>query len=600
MSGNAPAGALRIGKLVGRYRAPLSVAFAALLLEAAAGLLEPWPLKVVFDYVIASKPMPAWLAAWPALTSDRVRLLDAAAVAVIVIALVGAASTFVEKYVSTSVGQRVGRDVRDTLYHHFQRLSLAFQERQRTGDLVVRLTSDIEAVQDFVSTMMLGMILDILSLVGMLAVMWYLDWRFTLIAASVAPVLFFVVYRLTRRIRDAARVVKWQESELASVIQESAAAKRVVKAFAREGYEEQRLDRESERSVEVALRARSIKARLAPLVDVVLAVGTALVLVTGVRLVLSSQLTAGALLVFILYLGRMYKPMKDLSKATDTVSRAQVGFERIGALLREQNMIPERPDARRAPAFKGDIELAHVRFGYAPDRPVLTDVSLQVKPGQAAAIIGVTGSGKSTLISLIPRLYDVWQGEIRVDGRDVRDYTLQSLREQVSFVLQDTVLFRASVWQNIAYGRPDATQREIVDAAVAANAHDFILALPQGYDTVLGERGDTLSEGQQQRIAIARAIVRNAPILLLDEPSAALDAGSEEVVFDAIATLMRGRTSITIAHRLATARRADVIFVLDEGRIVEQGTHEELMRTGGLYTRLYRIQFGTAAEVIPT
>jgi ATP-binding cassette subfamily B protein len=291
--------------------------------------------------------------------------------------------------------------------------------------------------------------------------------------------------------------------------------------------------------------------------------------------------------------------MKDLSKMADTLSKAAVGFERIAEILNIERQVCDRPGALPAPPFKGRIEFANVRFGYAPEQTVLNDVSLLVEPGQRAALVGLTGSGKSTLIGLIPRLYDTLGGQILIDGQDVRSYTLASLRQQVSFVLQEAVLFHATVAQNIAYGKPGATREEIVRAATLANADEFISRLPQGYDTLIGERGDTLSGGQRQRIAIARAIIRDAPILLLDEPSAALDPQSEELVFQGLARLLEGKTSITIAHRLATVRRADVIFVLNDGVISERGTHEQLLALNGLYARLYRMQFRTKDAVEP-
>ena len=566
----------------------LLVSAAAMLVQSITELLEPWPLKVIFDFVLGGKTVPAWLAPW--VGDAPLQVLDAAAVAVVAIATVSAVSTYTEKYCSSTVGKRVGYELRHRLYHHVQRLSLSFYEKRQTGDMVVRLTSDIDAAEDFVASI-LQITLDLITIIGMTAVMFYLDWRFSLIGLSVSPVLFVMVYRYTRRIKAAARDVKAKESALASVVQEAMVSARVVKTFAAEDLEEQRLDEESRASVAVSLKARSLKARLAPMVDVIVAVGTCLVLWYGVRLVLLGTLTAGSLLVFVIYLGKMYKPMKNLAKMSDTLSKAAISFERIRDVLGIESQIHDQPNAVAAPRFSGRIEFADVEFGFGPDQTVLSGLNMTVVAGQRVAIVGPTGSGKSTLLCLIPRLYDPRRGRVMIDGRDIRDYKLQSLRRQISFVLQDTLLFRATVADNIAYGRPDATEEQIKRAARLARADEFIARLPDGYQTMLGERGETLSGGQRQRIAIARALIRDSPILLLDEPSAALDAESEEAIFEGLNTLTAGRTSITIAHRLATVRNADRIFVLDDGRIIESGTHNQLLAAGGLYARLYRIQF---------
>jgi ATP-binding cassette, subfamily B, bacterial len=438
---------------------------------------------------------------------------------------------------------------------------------------------------------LLGVLINAMTLIGMIAVMLWLNWKFTLIALSVVPALFAMVYIYTRKIKKASREVRKKEGEITSVVEEVLSSIRVVKAFAREDFEVHRLEEESLEAVEISLHARSLKAKLTPLVDIVVAVGTGLVLWFGSRLVLGNVLSAGELVVFILYLGKMYKPMQEISKMTDTYSKAAVGYERIQEILQTDIQVHDLPRARKAPRFKGDIKFENVSFSYAEGPPVLKNVSLEMNAGQVSAIVGPTGAGKTSIISLIPRFYDPEEGVITIDGSDVRQFQQRSLRQQMSFVLQETILFRAPVWQNIAYGRPGCSRQEIVRAAELANASEFIEKLPEGYDTVLGERGMTLSGGQRQRIAIARAVIRNTPILILDEPTSGLDSASEKLVFEALDRLMENRTVVVIAHRLSTIQRADVIFVVKDGAVVERGKHQELMKLNGLYAELHNIQF---------
>jgi subfamily B ATP-binding cassette protein MsbA len=430
--------------------------------------------------------------------------------------------------------------------------------------------------------------------------MFYLNWRFTLIALSVAPPLFILVYTYTRRIKKASREVRKKEGEIVSVIHEVLSSIRVVKAFAREDYEERRLEEESLESIEIAMRARSQKAKLAPMVDIIVACGTALVLWFGARMALDGTLSAGSLVMFIWYLGKMYKPMQELSKMTDAYSKAAVGYDRIREVLDMEGEVRDMPGARKAPYFKGRIELENVTFGYDAQNAILKELSLEIQPGQVAALVGPTGAGKTTLIGLIPRFYDPSSGAVKIDGYDIRTFKQKSLRQQISFVLQETVLFHGTIWNNIAYGKPDATRGEIFRASELSNSHEFIEKLPDGYNTIVGERGATLSGGQRQRIAIARAIIRDTPIMIMDEPSSGLDAASEKLVFDALDGLMaaENKTSIVIAHRLATIRRADVIFVLSDGAIVESGKHDDLLKSGGLYSELYEIQFRREEEPV--
>jgi len=588
---------MKIAELLRPHWKALSLALLAVLGETAADLLEPWPLKVIVDNLLQSKPLPLWLHSIIGHLAghNKFAVLNFAVLAVAAIAVAGAVGSYTETTLTTRVGQWVMHDLRRTLYQHIHGLSLAEHDEKRTGDLISRVTSDIEAVQDFITTALLGMLVNALTLTGMVAVMFYINWRFTLIALSIVPGLFLVVFFFTKRIKKASRAVRQKESELLTIVQEVFSSIRVVKAFSREDYEQQRFEEQSLENVETALEARAVKSKLAPIVEIFAAVGTCLVLGYGARLAMAGTLSTGVLIVFLLYLGKMYKPMRELSKMTDTVSKAAVSYERIQEVLNTVSRVRDLPRARSARRFKGKVEFEGVSFNYHPDQPILTDVSFQIEPGQVAAFVGLSGAGKSTIVSLIPRFYDPTAGQVKIDGADVRQYTLQSLREQMSFVLQDTVLFRVPIWQNIAYGKPDAQRAEIVRAAEMANAHEFIEKMPEGYDTMVGERGVSLSGGQRQRIAIARAIIRNTPILLLDEPTSGLDAESERAVFEALDRLMEGKTCVVIAHHLSTIQKADSIFVVKDCCLAERGTHAELLAAGGLYAKLHAIQFPDVA-----
>jgi ATP-binding cassette subfamily B protein len=588
----------RVAILLRPHWKSLSLAFLAVLGEATADILQPWPLKIVVDSVVQSKKLPHWLdqIATTVFAGDKYLALNVAVAAVAIIALVGAVSGYAEKYLTTRVSQWVAHDLRRALYQHIQRLSIAEHTEKRKGDLLTRMTSDISAVQDFINQALLGIIVNVLTLIGMIGAMLYYSWQLTVVALATAPFLFVIAWFYSRRIKKASRAVRTMEGELVSNVSDVLASIHVVQAFAREDYEDRRFAWESRENVEAGLQARTTKATLTPSVEMVTALGTCLILGYGARLVLASQaagdqvMTAGVLIVFLSYLAKMYKPMRDLSKMSDTVSKAAVGYERIDELLRTESRVRDLPNAVPAPHFKGGIEFDHVSFSYDNGQPVLKNVSMRVEPGQIAAIVGPSGTGKTTIANLIARFYDPLAGAIKIDGRDIRGYSLKSLRDQISFVLQDTVLFRGTIWENIAYGRPDAEPEDTVRAAELANAHDFIMNMPMGYATMVGDRGATLSGGQRQRIAIARAIVRNTPILILDEATAGLDALSEQTVIEALDKLMEGRTSVIIAHHLGTIRHADVIFVVKEAEIVERGTHEELLARNGVYAELCRIQ----------
>jgi subfamily B ATP-binding cassette protein MsbA len=576
------------------YRVALSWATLAMVLDAALTVLRPWPLKVVIDLVLSHRHSRVpFLGGWlEALQPAPMSILYGACAATLMIALTTGVLTYGYTRTLGDIGQHFVFVLRRDVFAHLQRLSLRFHDRQRTGDLITRLTSDIGALRDVVSNGSILLVSNSCLLVGMVAMMVWLNWQFALAALSVAPLLFWTVFRYTGRIKAAARDARMSDGLLASVAQETLASIRIVQGLAQEDQQSERFQVQNVGSLRAYLEGIRYQARVAPQVDFLAAIGLAVVMWFGATRVLAGVLTTGDVVVFFAYVTNLYSPMKALSRLSASFARAGVAAERIAEVMRVRSEVAEPRHARAAPRFQGRIEFRDVSFEYKPGERVLSQLDLRIEPGTTVAIVGATGAGKSTLLSLVPRLYDPTAGAVCIDGEDVRQYTVQSLRDQISLVLQDALLFSGTIRENIAFGRPSADDEAIRGAARTANAEEFIMRLPDGYDTIVAERGSTLSGGQKQRIAIARAILRDAPILILDEPTTGLDAASERTVMDALQVAAAGRTTLTIAHRLQTVRFADRIIVLEHGRIVEDGAHAELVRRRGIYAALRELQVG--------
>jgi ABC-type multidrug transport system fused ATPase/permease subunit len=598
--GDTPTGGkMRLAReLLRPYRGWLVIILLAMLVETAMSLAAPWPLKVILDNVVGTHKAPEWLAPFQSslFGHSKMQLAALAGIATVLIAALGAVASYIDNYYTESVGQWVAHDLRMRVYDHLQHLSLGYYDSHQTGALLSTITDDVKTIQGFASSATLGILIDILTIVGMLGVMFWLEFDFALIAVAVVPFLLLFVARLNRAVKRATHEVRHHQSDIVAVVQQGLESIRVVQAFGRQELEESRLYDVSRATTDAALAARRVKSLLSPAVTVVVALCTGFVLWRGTALVLADVMTVGALTVFLAYLSKFFKPVQDLAKMSNTLAQTAVAMERVQAILNTVAIVPERFNAREPESLKGAIVFDHVVFGYDPKTPVLRDVNFSIAPGQLVGIVGATGGGKSTVVGLIPRFYDPGAGRVLIDDVDLRDYKLQGLRSKIGFVLQDTVLFRGTVRDNIAYGRPDSSEDEIVAAAKLANADEFIVRMPKGYDSMVGERGLTLSGGQRQRIGIARAIIRNAPILILDEPTAALDTESEKLVIDALERLMKGRTVITIAHRLSTIRDAHKIIVLKDGVVAEEGTHDELLAGGGFYAELYRVQIRQPAH----
>jgi ATP-binding cassette subfamily B protein/subfamily B ATP-binding cassette protein MsbA len=574
------------------YRWLVVWALLQVFLIAGFELLKPWPLQVVIDNVLGGKPFPI-----AALSSSPPSLiLLGACLAIVVVHFGAGALTLLHNYTTIRVGQNMVNDLRGALYAHLQRLSLAFHGRQRVGDLLYRVTADSFAVQ----TMIMNGVLPILSaavlLGGMLVVLFPLDSNLTLLALTVIPILFALISGFNRKIVDVATEVRNTESRVYSLVQWAMSSIKVVQAFTKEEEEHRRFMGASGESLRATLRLYSWQTLYSGAVNVVIAGGTALVVYAGARAVMSGTLSVGQLIVFISYLAQLYAPINQITQSWGLIAGARVGARRVFEVLDTEADLKDGRLSFPPEGARGEVAWRGVDFRYRPETPVLAGIDFKVAAGAKIAVIGPTGAGKSTLLGLLPRFFDPSAGVVEIDGVDVREYQLKSLRSQIAMVLQPPLIFPLSVRDNIAYGRPGAADAEIEEAARLARIHALIASLPEGYDTVIGESGIALSEGEKQRVTIARALLRGAPILILDEPTSALDVSTEALVMAGIERLMEGRTTFIIAHRLSTVRRCDRIIVLRDGAIVEQGTLPELLRRGGVFAEYYRTQFAPEAE----
>jgi len=581
-------------------------AFLMLVVEAIASVLRVYPIGYLIDFLEWKRP-PLW---FPWIASPQYRTIALLTTAIIVFAALDSLGDSLAEIFLARGGRSLGYAMRVMLYSHLQRLSLAFHNRQRTGDVVRRVTSDVEQVEAFIIASLSDIAGSVLLLIGTLAFLLFHSWEVMVLAVLVVPVLSLVANYFYRRITATARLQRAREADLASAAHEMLTAVPVVKTFGRSDYEEQRFAEDSRKAMAAALDSAGLEARFSWIFHVFEALSISAVVWLGMWLVDRGALSVGTLVLFVILIQNMFRPTRKLIKQWAAIGKVRASVERVAEVLARSPSVHDMPGAVEAPAFRGEVEFRHVSFTYQPDpedaasatpadlqaRPALDDVSFRVRPGEVVALVGPSGAGKSTIAQLVPRLYDPQAGEVRIDGHDIRDFTLDSLRRQISLELQETILFRGSVAHNIGYGRDGATREEIVAAAVRANAHEFIARMPDGYDTELSERATNLSGGQRQRIAIARALVRDAPILILDEPTTGLDAESAHLVLQGLHELMKGRTTIIITHVPHLIQRADRIVVIREATVEQTGSHAELLRAGGLYASLHARLLGEPGE----
>jgi ATP-binding cassette subfamily B protein len=560
--------------------------------EVALRLLEPWPLKFVFDRVITSTPSGGTSGVAAVDELSPMALLTLCAVALVAIAGVRALCIYLNRVGFALAGNRVLTEMRTELFTHLQRLSLSFHDRNRTGDLITRVTGDVGRLKEVAVTAALPLVVHSATLVGMVAIMFVMEWRLSLVTLAVLPLFFLSTQRLGGRIRTLARKQRQREGDIGATTAEAMGAIRVVQSLSIEDVQASAFSAKNRKSLKEGVKIKRLTARLVGIVDLLIAIGTAVVLWYGARLVLQDAMTPGDLVLFLAYLKNAFKPTRNLAKYSGRLARAAASAERIIEVLDAVPLIHDRPHAKPAPQRVESVAFSDVSFEYEAGHPVLEGIDFRVERGRVLAIAGPSGAGKSTLLNLLLRLYDPSSGHISFDGTDIRDFTYRSVRQRIALVPQDTVLFGVSVRENIAHGDADASEEQIVEAARMARAHDFITQLPDGYDTVIGERGETLSQGQRQRIAIARAVVRGAPVLVLDEPTSSLDNANNELICEALQALRKDRMTFIIAHDLSTVAEADEILFLDRGRVVERGSHEALLAAGGAYAAMHARRAG--------